>query len=74
MRAVLGTVSSARTTWTRLRAEVSRGTIDQGPASLWRYQPMLPAARDEAVDLGDGWTPLRRASTLGAELGCRGCS
>jgi threonine synthase len=53
----------------RLRAEVTRETIQRGPATLWRYQPLLPATRDPRVDLGDGFTPLRRAERLGAELG-----
>ncbi|HEV8683068.1 MAG TPA: threonine synthase [Actinomycetota bacterium] len=53
----------------RLRSEVTRETIEGGPASLWRYQPLLPATRDPWVDLGDGFTPLRRAERLGAEFG-----
>src|SRR5207237_2440336 len=42
-----------------------------GPPSLWRFAPLLPASPDARVDLGDGWTPLRRAERLGAELGLR---
>lgn len=53
----------------RIRAEVTRAEIERGPLSLWRFQALLPAARDGRVDLGDGWTPLRRAQRLGAELG-----
>jgi threonine synthase len=53
----------------RIRARVSRGDIEAGPRSLWRYWPLLPAGHDQAVDLGDGFTPLRRARRLGAELG-----
>src|SRR5205807_1263973 len=44
---------------------------ESGPRSLWRYEPLLPARRDERVDLGDGFSPLRRAERLGAELGLR---
>ena len=52
-----------------IRAAVARETIAAGPASMWRYQAFLPAERDPEVDLGDGFTPLRRARRLGAELG-----
>ena len=55
----------------RVAAEVSRPSADEGPHSLWRYEALLPAAREERVDLGDGWSPLRRAARLGAELGLR---
>ncbi len=52
-----------------IRVEVTRTAIEAGPRSLWRYQALLPAAHDQAVDLGDGLTPLRHAVRLGAELG-----
>ena len=52
-----------------LRAKVSRQDVEDGPPSLWRYQALLPATRDPRVDLGDGFTPLRKAERLGAELG-----
>jgi threonine synthase len=42
---------------------------DTTPRSLWRYESLLPARRDELVDLGDGFSPLRRAGRLGLELG-----
>jgi threonine synthase len=52
-----------------IAAAVSRDTVAAGPASLWRYAPLLPAATEDRVDLGAGFTPLRRAHRLGAELG-----
>lgn len=52
-----------------VRRSVSREAIERGPRSLWRYQPLLPAPRDGRVDLGDGFSPLRKAERLGAELG-----
>jgi len=52
-----------------IRVEVTRAAIEAGPRSLWRYQALLPAVHDQAVDLGDGLTPLRHAARLGAELG-----
>ena len=54
-----------------VRAVVSHESIARGPASLWRYAPLLPADAAGRVDLGDGVTPLRRAERLGAELGLR---
>ncbi len=48
--------------------EELRAEIERGPASLWRYAPLLPIdgdVPDEAV----GWTPLVRADRLGRELG-----
>ena len=50
-------------------AAISRESVEAGPPSLWRYAPLLPAHLETRVDLGDGFTPLRRARRLGAELG-----
>jgi threonine synthase len=52
-----------------IAAAISRASIESGPPSLWRYAPLLPATADDRVDMGDGFTPLRRARRLGAELG-----
>jgi threonine synthase len=47
-----------------------RKQVEAGPASMWRYQPLLPGGPDlERVDLGAGFTPLRRADNLAARLG-----
>ncbi|MEX2420998.1 MAG: pyridoxal-phosphate dependent enzyme, partial [Actinomycetota bacterium] len=48
-----------------------RKQVENGPASLWRYQPLLPALGVDKVDLGAGFTPLRRADNLGRALGIR---
>src|SRR5256714_11955912 len=40
-----------------------------GAGCLGRCEPLLPTRRDETVDLGDGFRPLRPAPRLGAELG-----
>ena len=55
----------------RIAGNVTPADIARGPASLWRYAPLLPV-RDPAnvVTLGEGWTPLLRAGRLGAALGC----
>ena len=49
-----------------LRAQIARG-----PASIWRYQEFLPAARVPEWDLAPGFTPLLRADRLGQALGLR---
>ena len=47
-----------------------RKAIEVGPASLWRYELLLPGGPDiERVDLGAGFTPLRRADRLAERLG-----
>lgn len=53
------------------RSVVTRDRIASGPASIWRYQDLLPDHGGQPVDLGAGWTPLRRADRLAAELGLR---
>ena len=54
-----------------IAAEVSRESIASGPHTLWRYASLLPAPTDERVDLGAGWTRLRSAPRLAAELGLK---
>jgi threonine synthase len=47
-----------------------RKHAEAGPTSLWRYQSLLPGGPDiERVDLGAGFTPLRRADRLADHLG-----
>ncbi len=53
----------------RIAAEVTRESIAQGPLTIWRYAPLLPANAGSPVDLGAGFTPLVRAERLAAELG-----
>ncbi len=49
-----------------------RKQVEVGPASLWRYQALLPGGPGiERVDLGAGFTPLRRADRLAAALGLK---
>lgn len=38
------------------------------PSDMWRYSPVLPAEREEAVSLSEGWTPHFLAKALGREL------
>jgi threonine synthase len=47
-----------------------RKHVEAGPASLWRYEMLLPGGPDvPRVDLGAGFTPLRRADRLAERLG-----
>ena len=52
--------------------EVQPAQFERGPASMWRYRPLLPLAEDTpVVDLGTGFTPLLRADNLARALGLR---
>src|SRR5215210_7564488 len=49
---------------------LTRESLKGRRADLWRYAEVLPAGREEdIVSLGEGWTPLLRASRLGESLG-----
>jgi len=52
-----------------LRRSWSRDQIAQGPNSMWRYAPVLPARVESIVSLGEGMTPLIRTQRLGARAG-----
>jgi threonine synthase len=50
---------------------LTKEALKERPASLWRYEEVLPVQRDDArLMLGEGWTPLICAGTLGNEIGC----
>ena len=52
-------------------AEISRSSIAAGPQTMWRYASLLPAHTEGAIDIGAGFTRLREAPRLAAELGLR---
>jgi threonine synthase len=52
-----------------LRRSWSREQVAQGPNSMWRYAPVLPARAESIVSLGEGMTPLIRTRRLGARVG-----
>ena len=54
-----------------IAAAVSRESIAAGPESLWRYSSLLPAPEAHLIDLGTGWSRLREAPRLAAELGLK---
>ena len=51
-------------------ASLTKESLPGRQADLWRYREVLPVDRDEnVVSLGEGFTPLVRASRLGKQLG-----
>ncbi len=55
----------------RMRGQVTRESILAGPKSLWRYRDLLPIEGDPRCGHHSGFTPLRRANRLAAELGVK---
>ncbi|MBT6085377.1 MAG: threonine synthase [Rhodospirillaceae bacterium] len=54
----------------RLKSDLNRFAVTQGPASLWRYAPLLPVEEvDNAVTLGEGWTPMLPVDRLAVAMG-----
>jgi threonine synthase len=50
-----------------------RKQAETGPATLWRYESLLPGGPGiERIDLGAGFTPLRRADNLAKAIGMTG--
>ena len=48
----------------------TRESLAGRPANMWRYRELMPLFDgEEPLTLGEGWTPLIRASRLGADLG-----
>jgi threonine synthase len=52
----------------KMRGKVTRESISAGPRSLWRYKDLLPVS-DPKSGFNSGFTPLRKATRLGKELG-----
>ncbi len=52
-----------------MHRNITRETIERGPASIWRYADFLPVDIEYAVDINAGYTPLIRAKNLGERLG-----
>lgn len=52
-----------------VRESWNRDWISNGPSSMWRYAPVLPVSRPQAVaSLGEGMTPLIHAGWLGRQV------
>ncbi len=69
------TLHKDRPLWVRYDLDAVRRAVDprqiaQRPPTLWRYRELLPPPDGaEIVTLGEGMTPLLRASRLGETLG-----
>ena len=55
--------------WDGLARTVTREAISTGPASIWRYAPLLPVEAPVEPRLAPGFTPLVRAPRLADEVG-----
>ena len=55
--------------FTKIKKNVSKKTISNGPNSMWRYSQFLPVDIENAIDIGTGFTPLIHAKNLGKQLG-----
>ena len=51
------------------KGTVTRESIAQGPASMWRYQALLPVPESYVPTTPSGWTPLLRAPNLAQRIG-----
>ena len=47
--------------YARIRAEISRRTIESRPHNLWRYRELLPVEGEPDIGPNSGFTPLLRA-------------
>src|SRR5229473_2297934 len=57
--------------YARIKAAISRATIERRPHNLWRYRELLPVEGEPEIGLNSGFTPLVKAERLGAELGLK---
>jgi threonine synthase len=56
----------------KAKTAFSKSSLQGRVASLWRYRELLPLQNDvNLISLGEGYTPILDAKTLGAELGLR---
>lgn len=52
-----------------VRSQWQKNDLKSASGTMWRYHPVLPANLEEAVTLGEGWTPLIPACALGKRIG-----
>jgi threonine synthase len=58
---------------TRAAQSLTKESLAGRRADLWRYREVLPVEQEaNIVSLGEGWTPLLRASRLAEKLGLQG--
>jgi threonine synthase len=67
-----GKVLYARYDLPRLRREVSREVFESRPPDMWRFAELMPVGSPEfVVTLGEGGTPLLKATNLEKKLGLK---
>jgi threonine synthase len=72
VNAAAGKFLYARYDLAKIKKEMTPRDIERGPASLWRYAPLLPVTDlKNIVTLGEGWTPLLRTDRLAQTVGCK---
>lgn len=54
-----------------IRSRLTKEKIERGPLSLWRYWDLLPVESTDVITLQEGYTPLIKATNLGAALGLK---
>lgn len=54
-----------------IRRHLTRGKIETGPRTLWRYWDLLPVESENLVTIHEGFTPLFHAKNLGRQLGLK---
>src|SRR5438477_10245498 len=52
-----------------IRSRWLRRDVASGPATMWRYAPILPASASSIVTLREGSTPLIPTNPLGQRIG-----
>src|SRR5205809_701640 len=52
-----------------IRSRWLRRDVANGPSTMWRYAPILPASPTSIITLGEGWTPLIQTKRLGQRIG-----
>ncbi|HYN81415.1 MAG TPA: threonine synthase [Gemmatimonadaceae bacterium] len=56
----------------RASRSLTRDSLKSRRADMWRYREVMPVENDaDIISLGEGWTPLLRASRLGAAIGMK---
>ena len=55
----------------RIKTDLTREKIQQGPKSIWRYRELLPIEKNPTVGYHAGFTPLFKADNLARELGMK---
>ena len=56
----------------KVKENWNRDWLANGPRSMWRYAPVLPAQKPNSiVSLGEGWSPLLHLDRFGEKLGMK---